>query len=46
MRHKLKGLVIREQAKGETSKLLTFLTDAMGVLTVNAKGVRKLSSPI
>ncbi len=45
MRHKLKGLVIREQAKGETSKLLTFLTDAMGVLTVNAKGVRKLSSP-
>ncbi len=45
MRHKLKGIVIREQAKGETSKLLTFLTDDMGVLTVNAKGVRKLSSP-
>lgn len=45
MRHKLKGIVIREHPKGETSKLLTVLTDSMGVLTVNAKGVRKLSSP-
>ncbi len=45
MRLKLKGFVIREQPKGETSKLLTVLTDTMGVLTVNAKGVRKLSSP-
>ena len=45
MRHKIKGLVIREIPKGETSKLLTVLTDTMGVLTVNAKGVRKLTSP-
>ncbi len=45
MRHKIKGIVIREAQKGETSKLLTVLTDAMGVITVNAKGVRKLSSP-
>ena len=45
MRHKLKAIVLRENVKGETSKLLTVLTDKMGVLTVNAKGVRKLSSP-
>lgn len=45
MRHKVKAIVLRENVKGETSKLLTVLTDKMGVLTVNAKGVRKLSSP-
>ncbi len=45
MRHKLKAIVLRETVKGETSKLLTLLTDRMGVITVNAKGVRKLSSP-
>ena len=30
--------------KGETSKLLTVLASDLGVITVNAKGVRKLSS--
>lgn len=45
MRHKTKGLVIRETPKGETSKLLTVLTPDLGVITVNAKGVRKLSAP-
>ena len=45
MRHKIKGVVIRESQKGETSKLLTVLTDSMGVIIINAKGVRKLSSP-
>ncbi len=45
MRHKIKGIVIREAPKGETSKLLTMLTSSLGVITVNAKGVRKLSSP-
>ena len=44
MRHKIKGIVIREVPKGETSKLLTVLTSDNGVITVNAKGVRKLSS--
>lgn len=44
MRHKIKGIVIRETPKGETSKLLTVLTSTLGVITVNAKGVRKLSS--
>ncbi len=44
MRLKLKGIVICETPKGETSKLLTLLTDTHGVITVNAKGVRKLSS--
>ena len=44
MRHKIKGIVIRESPKGETSKLLTVLTSTLGVITVNAKGVRKLSS--
>lgn len=45
MRIKTKGVVLRENIKGETSKLLTFLTQDLGVITVNAKGVRKLSSP-
>ena len=45
MRVKIKGIVIREAPKGETSKLLTVLTSDMGVITVNAKGVRKISSP-
>ncbi len=44
MRHKIKGIVIRETPKGETSKLLTVLTSNLGVITVNAKGVRKISS--
>lgn len=44
MRHKVKGIVLRETPKGETSKLLTVLTNNLGVITVNAKGVRKLSS--
>ena len=45
MRHKTKGIVLREQPKGETSKLLTILTNDLGIITVNAKGVRKLTSP-
>jgi DNA repair protein RecO (recombination protein O) len=45
MRHKIKGIVLRESPKGETSKLLTVLASDLGVITVNAKGVRKLSSP-
>lgn len=45
MRHKVKGIVLREIPKGETSKLLTVLTAGLGVITVNAKGVRKLTSP-
>ncbi len=45
MHHKLKGIVIRESPKGETSKLLTVLTSSLGVITINAKGVRKLTSP-
>ncbi|MBR5858890.1 MAG: DNA repair protein RecO [Clostridia bacterium] len=45
MRHKVKGIVLREIPKGETSKLLTVLTSGLGVITVNAKGVRKLTSP-
>lgn len=44
MRLKVKGIVIREASKGETSKLLTVLTANMGVITVNAKGVKKISS--
>ena len=45
MRHKTKGIVIRETPKGETSKLLTLLTSDLGVITVNAKGLRKITSP-
>lgn len=45
MRHKVKGIVLREIPKGETSKLLTVLTSTLGVITVNAKGVGSLTSP-
>lgn len=42
MHHKAKGIVIKERAKGETSKLLTVLTEFDGVITVNAKGARSI----
>ncbi|MBQ3229577.1 MAG: DNA repair protein RecO [Clostridia bacterium] len=45
MKFQTKGIVVRETPKGETSKLLTVITSTHGVITVNAKGVRRLSSP-
>ena len=44
MQHKVKGIVVRESAKGENDKLLTILTGEEGVITVRAPGVRKLSA--
>ena len=44
MRIKVKGLVVREKPSGENAKLLTVLTDIGGVMTVNARGVRKISA--
>ena len=44
MQHKVKGIVVREAAKGENDKLLTILTGEEGVITVRAPGVRKLSA--
>lgn len=44
MQHKVRGIVVREAAKGENDKLLTVLTGDEGVLTVNAPGVRKISA--
>ena len=44
MQHKIKGIVVREIATGESDKLLTVLTETMGTLTVRAPGVRKLSA--
>ena len=44
MRLKIKGLVINEKPQGESDKLLTLLTENMGVITVKAKGVRKISA--
>ena len=44
MNVKLKGLVIRESPNGESGKLITLLTDTHGVISVGAKGVRKLSA--
>ncbi len=44
MHHKIRGLVIKEQEKGENGKLLTLLTEKQGVISVNAKGVQKLSA--
>lgn len=44
MRTKVKGLVVREKPNGENAKLLTVLTDVCGLITVNARGVRKISA--
>lgn len=44
MQHKIKGIVVRETATGESDKLLTVLTETMGTITVRAPGVRKLSA--
>jgi len=44
MHHKVKGIVIREKAQGESSKLLTVITELDGVITVKAKGARSISA--
>ena len=44
MRHKIKGIVVRETDVGESDKLLTVLTETMGTITVKAPGVRKLTA--
>ena len=44
MHAKIKGLVIKEKLKGESGKILTLLTDTLGVINVNAKGVQKISA--
>lgn len=45
MKFRTKGIVVRETPKGETSKLLTFVTSTHGVITVNAKGARRILYP-
>lgn len=45
MNFRTKGIVVRETPKGETSKLLTIVTSTHGVITVNAKGARRLLYP-
>jgi DNA repair protein RecO (recombination protein O) len=42
MHHKVKGIIIKESAQGESSKLLTVLTEFDGVITVKAKGARNI----
>ncbi|HAN21696.1 MAG TPA: DNA repair protein RecO [Clostridiales bacterium] len=44
MHHKIKGIIIRENAQGESSKLLTVLTELDGVILVKAKGARNISA--
>ena len=44
MRNKIKGLVIRETPKGESDKILTLITDELGLINVKARGVRKISA--
>ena len=44
MKHKVRGIVVSEMAKGESDKLLKVLTAEEGVLTVQAHGVRKLTA--
>lgn len=42
MHHKVKGIIIRENAQGESSKLLSVLTELDGVISVKAKGARSI----
>ena len=43
---KIKGLVLRVTAYNDADALLSVLTDAHGVLTVKARGLRRKSSPL
>lgn len=44
MKHKIRGIVVGETAKGENDKLLKVLTGEEGVLSVYAPGVRKITA--
>lgn len=43
---KTKGLVLREAAYKESDKILTVLTENYGKMTLKARGVRKVGSPL
>lgn len=43
---KTKGLVLREVAYKESDKILTVLTENYGKMTLKARGVRKVGSPL
>ena len=40
----VKGLILKEQNIGENDKLVTVLTDSLGVLRAFVRGAKKLSS--
>lgn len=44
MRISTTGIVIRERVQGESGKLVTLLTNDLGVITVSAKGALKLTA--
>lgn len=46
MIEKIEGIVISEQAYGETSKIINILTPDRGIVGVMAKGARKLKSDL
>ena len=46
MIEKIEGIVINEQAYGETSKIINILTPDRGIVGVMAKGARKLKSDL
>lgn len=46
MIEKIEGIVISEQAYGETSKIINILTPDKGIVGVMAKGARKLKSDL
>jgi len=46
MIEKIEGIVISEQAYGETSKIINILTPDRGIIGVMAKGARKLKSDL
>ena len=46
MIEKIEGIVVSEQAYGETSKIIIILTPDKGIVGVMAKGARKLKSDL
>lgn len=46
MLEKIEGIVLSEQAYGETSKIIQVLTNDYGIIGIMAKGAKKLKSPL
>ncbi len=45
MKFKASGLIVREQAVGENDKLITVLTDSLGIVKAFVRGAKNIRSP-